>query len=177
MNNLLRFVLIGLVCGPAVAQTLSERYAAMGQMQVVLADTEYAMVIPWDREKARGYASERKVVGRRTVNVLGSVVGASGKPGHPRLQLTFFVRDGEADFISMEVFDEQGFRKPLTSDPAVGSADFTAFSMTDDTRIEASVEGTLVRMDNTDAAKPVVVAEEGQVPVKLSLTVDLAPPN
>ena len=166
-----------LLAGPSFAQDLDPRWEPMGEMTVTLDGTEYEMVIPFDTKKKRPYASEREIVGRRTFNILGSVVTPEGKPGKPRLQITFFLKDNQPDLISMEVYDDQGFRKPLTISPDAGTGDFTAFEITADREITASFAGEMMRMDNSDPANPQLAEGAAPMAVNGSIRVTVPPPK
>jgi hypothetical protein len=166
-----------LLAAPAFAQDLDPRWEPMGEMTVTLDGTEYEMMIPFDTKKDRPYASEREIIGRRSFNILGSVVTPEGKPGKPRLQITFFLKDDQPDLISMEVYDDQGFRKPLTISPDAGTGDFTAFEITADREITASFAGEMMRMDNSDPANPQLAEDAAPMTVMGRIRVTVPPPK
>ena len=166
-----------LLANLAQAQDLAPRWESIGEMTVTLDGTEYEMVIPYDTQKDRAHASERVMIGNRTFNVLGSVVAPEGKPGKPQLQLTFFVNKGVPNLLSMEIYDDQGFRKPLMIGPDAGKGGFTSFEITAENEITASFAGEMLRMDNSDPANPHLA--EGAAPraIEGRIRVSVPPPK
>lgn len=164
-------LLILFVVSPLAAQKLDQRYRSVGEINVTVGGNGYEMIVPFDTEKNKSYASEREILGRRTFNVFGSVVGEDGRPGNPSLQITFFVKNGTPDLVSIEVFDEQGWRRPLSISADTGTGDFTSFQISADNRITARFAGEMLRLDNTDARKPKIDRDAAPVAIEGAFSV------
>lgn len=162
-----------LFASPAFAQNLDPRYRSVGNINVSINGNSYEMIIPFDTENGKSYASEREILGRRTFNIFGSVVDADGRPGRPSLQITFFVKDGEPDLVSIEVFDDEGWRKPLSIGSDVGNGDFTDFQITADNRITARFAGAMLRTDTSNDRNPTVLSDN---PVAIEGTFSVSVP-
>ena len=174
MRLIIPIVFAVLIAVPALAQGLDPRYQSIGEIRVTIGGNPYDMVVPFDTEQRKSFASEREIIGRRTFNIFGSVVGEDGRPANPSLQITFFVKDGKPDLVAMEVFDEEGWRKPLSINAEIGSGDFTDFRITADNRITASFAGEMLRLDNSDTRKPTVA--QGAKPVSIEGAFSVAVP-
>jgi len=160
---------------PLSAAELNDRYGAMGTMTVSLGGETLEMVIPHDREKDRGYAEQKMIMGSfLTINTVGRVVDDTGAPGRPMVQVTLQKRSGEMALISAEVFDEQGFDAPLAMGADGGQGALTAFEMGDDNTVTATVEGNFLRLTGY-TSEPRVADGATPVPSTINWTVTLPP--
>ncbi len=161
-----------LACAPAVAQDVNSDFEELGRVNLTLDGVVYEMVSV--REIASGNTMSEEVVraGFRTVNIFAAVLDADGIPGSPGVSFTFFVNDGGPDLISLEVYDEQGWRMPLSIGPDGGSGGFDSFSM-DDRQVTATFSGDMARLDNTDAENPKIAEGAGMTAISGEMSVEV----
>lgn len=145
MKILLALALAAAISAHVAAQTLDPRYEAIGEMTATVGDVTYEMVIPYDREKDRAYASRKIIMGSfLTINVVGRVVRENGRPGSPMLQITLQERFGSMALVSAEVFDK-GFDEPLVMGPDGGKGAVVSYELDGD-EMTAVVEGEFLRL-------------------------------
>lgn len=163
------------LAAPLSAADLNDRYEAMGTMTATLGDETMELVIPYDREKQRGYAEQKMIMGSfLTINTVGRTVDKTGKPGNPMLQVTLQKQSGKMALLSAEVFDDQGYDAPLVMGADGGQAALTAFEMGDDNTVTATVEGSFLRLTGY-TSEPRVADGATPVPATISWTVTLPP--
>lgn len=160
---------------PLSAGELSDRYEAMGTMTAQIGGDTLDLVIPYDREKDRAYAEQKMIMGSfLTVNTLGRTVDDSGKPASPMLQVTLQKQMGRMALLSAELFDEQGYDAPMAMGADGGQGSLTAYELTDDNRLTATVEGDFLRLTGY-TSEPRVADGAEPVPVTIRWTVQLQP--
>lgn len=159
---------------PAAAADLADSYEQIGSMTVTLDGKEMPLVIPYDRERDRAYAEQKILMGRYlTINVVGQTVDDSGMPGRPMVQVTLQEQMGKMGLIAAELYDDQGYDAPLAMDADGGKGALTEYTL-DEGRLEATVEGTFLRLTGY-MNDPKVAEGATPVPVTISWQVDLPP--
>lgn len=174
MKSLFAACLAVALATPLCAADLMERYEAMGEMSASIGETQYEMVITYDREKQRGYADRKMIMGSfLTINSMGRVVDENGKPGAPLLQVTLQEQSGKMKLLSAELFDEQGFDAPLSMGADGGKGTVSSYTLEGDV-MTATVEGTFLRLSNYTKMPEVAEGAE-PLPTTISWTVTLPP--
>lgn len=169
-------VAIALSTAPTAAQALDDRFREMGTIEVTIDGEPMSLLVLWDTKRGRGYATSREVVGRQTINVLGSAINENGKPATPRLNISLIVLDEEPELISAELFDGQGSSSPLVVRPGIGAGGFTAFTL-DGERITGSFEAKMRRVQGHTTGDPKVVEDAEPVVVTGDIKVSLGQPQ
>lgn len=152
-----------MLAGPAGAAELNDEYEAIGTMTVTLDGEVMELVIAYDIEDEEAYAEQKMIMGSSlSVNAVGQTVGEDGSPGRPMVQVTLLEQGGEMRMLSAEIYDDQGYDAPLAMGADGGEGTLTAFEMTEDNVMTATVEGTFLRLTNymdeprvADGAEPV----------------------
>lgn len=173
---MIRFAIaLSLIPSLTLAQELAPRWTEMGRVEAVVDGTPATFVIPYDTEKERARAKERMIMGERSINLLASTVDEEGAPGSPQLQLTFFYKNGAANLLSMEIFDDGGFNEPLVADPDHGQREITEISEPAAGQFDGVFEAELIRLTGYAKGEPEIV--DGQAPVSVSgrFTVTIPP--
>lgn len=160
---------------PLQAADLMDRFEAIGTMTATIGDVGYDMVIAYDREKDRGYAERKIIMGRfLTINTVGQVVNDQGKPATPMLQVTLQEQDGEMRLLSAELFDEQGFDAPMVMGPDGAAGSLTDYKLEGDS-LMATVTGEALRLTGYSSGSPAPAEGAVPQPVTVSWTVTLPP--
>lgn len=160
--------------GMAAAQELAPRYEAMGEMHVEMGGEVLDLVIPYDREKDRPYAEQKKIMGSfLTINSVGRGVREDGTPGNPMVQVTLQEQSGALRLLSAELFDEQGFDAPMAMGADGGEGRLEEATL-EGGRLEAVVVGEFLRL--TGYAKGTPAPAEGAQPQPVTIRWSVALP-
>lgn len=163
-----------LLAGAAFGQTLADGFRELGRIEAMVNGTPTTFIIPFDEKRGSGLARDREIMGKRSINFVGMTLKEDGTPSSPQLQLTFFLRDGVADLLSIEIFDS-GFDTPLVAEPQLGRKEITSIAEAGAGELEGTFEGELVRLTGYAKGEPKVV--EGEAPVSVSGTFTVAIPQ
>ncbi|WP_428512190.1 hypothetical protein [Roseovarius sp.] len=152
-----------LLAVPAWAAELSDGFEAIGTMTVTLNGETMELVIPYDVEGEEAYAEQKMIMGSSlSINAVGQTVGEDGTPGRPMVQVTLLEQGGEMRLLSAEIYDDQGYDSPLAMGADGGEGTLTAFDLTENNTLSATVEGTFLRLTGymdeprvADGAEPV----------------------
>ncbi len=164
----------GLSAG-ATAQDLNPRYTVIGTGTAHIGDATHMLIVPYDTEKDRARAKESNFGMGRSFSVSLHTVGAEGKPGSPFLQLTFQISKGQPDWVTAEFFDAQGISAPLAAGPDAGTVAFTAFDISADNQVTASLAGTFLRLKDYTTA-PAIADSAAPVPFTAEIMVNVPKP-
>lgn len=160
----------------AAAHALDDRYHEMGKMEIEIDGEPMSLLVVWDKDRGRGYATSREVVGRQTISVLGSAINENGKPVMPRLNLSFLVSDDKPDLISAELYDGAGSSSPFVVQPGIGSGSFTSFSF-DGERIAATFKAEMRRVEGHTTGDPTIVEDAEPIMLTADMKVSLQQPE
>ena len=175
MTRLFSMLAAFCIATPLAAAELSERYQVIGTITAQLGDETLNLVIPYDTEKDRAYADQSMIMGSfLTINLLGRTVEADGTPGRPMLQITLQQRGSEMDFLSAEVFDDQGFDAPLSMGLDGGAGTLVEFDLDEANRTTGRIEGQFLRLTGYTGEPRVA---DGATPVSATIQwrAELAP--
>ncbi|KRS11476.1 hypothetical protein XM53_16135 [Roseovarius atlanticus] len=163
------------LAAPAWAAELNDDFEAIGTMSVTLDGETMELVIPYDVDGEEAYAQQKMIMGSTlSINAVGQTVGKDGTPGRPMVQVTLLEQGGEMRFLSAEVFDEQGFDAPLAMGADGGDGTLSAYEMSDDNVVTATVEGTFLRLTGY-TGDPRVADGAAPVAATIRLEAELAP--
>ncbi|MGR3323225.1 MAG: hypothetical protein ACU0DK_14990 [Pseudooceanicola sp.] len=175
MNRLVSLLTAALLATPIYAADLDDRYEQMGTLSITLDGATQNLVIPYDTERDRASAEQKLIMGSYlTINVLGRSVGEDGKPGSPMVQVTLQRRSGDMKLLTVEMFDEEGFEAPLSMGVDGGEGALTAFEMTEDNQLTATIEGDMLRLADY-MGDPKVAEGATPQPATISFSVTLPP--
>lgn len=162
---------------PVWAAELGDSYEPMGTMTVTLDGEAMELVILYDVEEDRADATQKLIMGSAlSINAVGQTVDEAGEPGRPIVQVTLLEQDGQMTMLSTEVFDDQGYDAPLAMGADGGDGTLTAYELTQDNTVTATVEGIFLRLTGyTD--EPRVADGAEPIAATINLTADLAPPE
>ncbi|MDU8928874.1 hypothetical protein RXV86_15890 [Alisedimentitalea sp. MJ-SS2] len=169
------FGVFAVMSGAAWAGELAPRYSQMGQMQVEMGDEVLDLVIAYDKEKQRGYATQKMIMGSHlTINSAARAVDDSGQFISPMVQVTLQQQSGKFKMLSAELYDEQGYDAPMAMGADGGKGAVTELTF-ENNRLDAVVEGEFIRLVGYMKGDAKPADGVAPVPVTIRWSVELAP--